>query len=422
MSEHSNRKMMKKILWMLIPCFLCLTVCGCSSFEKEDDGNNPLKDLRLTTKQISFIQEGNQFTGRLLSQVDAYVTHNQEEAWFVSPLSLQMVLAMMLNGAAGETADEICHVLGYGQDEIDAINELSHLLLDKLPTIDKKTDLVMANALFHNNTISLKAPYRQAVSQHYDATLEALDFTKTRESVATINKWGKKQTNGLIPEVIKEVNPMALTYILNALYFKSAWQTPFDKKQTERETFTREDGSTTKVPMMKLSKEFLFSDNSLYQAVHLPFGNGAFKMCILLPKKNHTVKDVLATLSEDGFSPYGSTASVDLWVPRFETKYHIEWKEVLQEMGMVRSFDRNAADFSLMSDRKSYVERILQDAVFKVNEEGAEAAAVTAGIMVLRASGGQPRKVVFHADRPFIYLITETSTGVILFAGKYSGH
>ena len=141
-------------------------------------------------------------------------------------------------------------------------------------------------------------------------------------------------------------------------------------------------------------------------------------MTVLLPRQGKTVRDIAAALGKEGRILFGSEAEVDLWLPRFESKYHIRLNDVLQEMGMVRSFGYGA-DFLAMFDTPSHVAFVQQDAAIKVDEEGTEAAAVT--VIATRKNGAGPaEKVVFHADHPFLYLITESSTGAILFAGKYN--
>ena len=227
----------------------------------------------------------------------------------------------------------------------------------------------------------------------------------------------------MIPSVLDEVDPLALAYLVNALYFKSEWQNKFPKGNTATEKFTREDGSTVKVKMMKLAgSTFNYGENDVYRAVQLPYGNGAFAMTVLLPKKGHRVSEIAKRLAQDGGvvgNEWGGKAIVDLWLPRFETKYHILLNDVLQDMGMNSAFDPNLADLLAMSDRQSHVDFVQQDAAIKVDEDGSEAAAVTV-IGVKFNAIGATREVEFHADHPFLYLITEYSTGVVLFAGQYA--
>lgn len=416
--------MMKKYLWMMTAsCVLGLFAAGCGKIDTDGDRDNAYTPISLTTKQSALVSDGNAFSYRFIGQIDAYARYKEQTDWFVSPLSLQMALGMLLNGAQGQTADEICRMLGYGDGETAEINNYFRLLLDQLPKLDQKTDLALANAIFHNKNIELKAPFREAVNKSYDAQLQALDFSRTKAAAGTINDWCKKQTKGMIPSVLDEADPFALAYLINALYFKSEWQNKFPKGNTATEKFTREDGSTVKVKMMKLAGvEFHYDENDVYRAVQLPYGNGAFAMTVLLPKKGHRVSEIAKRLAQDGGvvgNEWGGKAIVDLWLPRFETKYHILLNDVLQDMGMDSAFDPNLADLLAMSERRSHVDFVQQDAVIKVDEEGTEAAAVTV-IGVKFNAIGSPLEVEFHADHPFLYLITEYSTGAVLFAGEYA--
>lgn len=412
---------MKRIAWILMFALLPFLTVSCGEVIPDDDnGDNPYKPLSLSTKQAGYVAAGNDFAFRFIGQVADQAAKNKEDAWFVSPLSLQLALGMLLNGAQGETADEICGLLGYGKGETADINEFCKLLLKQLPALDKKTKLTLANAIFYNQKLTLKTPFKNTVTDYYSAELKALDFTKGKAAAGTINDWCSRQTNGLIPSVIDNVEAQALAYLINALYFKSEWREKFDKNRTEAETFTQEDGKTDKVKMMKLDgKQFNYRESDAYQAIWLPYGNGAYSMAVLLPKKGHTVQEISGLLAKEGIRT-GSPVETDLWLPRFEMKYHILLNGILQDLGMKRSFNPQTADFLAMSEKASYVDFVQQDAVIKVDEEGTEAAAVTV-IGMMTTAIGPSGKVVFHANRPFLYLITESSTGAVLFAGKYAG-
>ena len=405
---------------MLMIPLLVLAAGSCSRLEDDDDGNNPYRPLSLSTKQTGYVSAGMDFSYRFLEKVDAKTTLEGHDSWFVSPLSLQIALGMLLNGAQGVTAAEICRTLGYGDGETAEINGYCRLMLEQLPKLDKKTELSLANAIFYRKDISLKTPFKNAVSDNYHATLEAMDFSKSAAAVKTINNWCGKQTKGMIPKVLDNVSPDATAYLINALYFKSKWAEQFSKGDTGKETFTDEEGRTLKVDMMKMDdKSFAYNENGICQAVRLPYGNGAYAMTVIHPKAGHTVSELLSS-PEEIPSP-AHRATVDLWLPRFEMKYHVLLNDILRGMGMHTSFDPLAADFLAMSDIPSYVDFVQQDAVIKVDEQGTEAAAVTVIGMRETAMPMPPEKVVFHADRPFLFLISEQSTGAILFAGKYSG-
>ena len=391
---------------------------SCEKPGLDDSGNNPYKALELTTKSAEFAREGNTFAFDFLDRINTA----EEGDFILSPLSMQFLLGMLLDGAQNGTADEICKVLGYGAGEMDAVNEYCLSMMQQLPSLDKKTKLSIANAIFVNKQYSLKDSYKSTVGKYYMAEVANLDFFDGAGALKTINGWCNKQTNGMIPKVLDEVTPDILAYLLNALYFKSQWKEKFPKSNTVNETFTAEGGATKKVPMMKNNKSFLYQDNDDFRVVRLPYGNGAFNMLVILPQSGKTIAEVTSALKDfdwNGFLSGMVSCDVDLWLPKFETKYSKELNEILSDMGMPSSFS-SAADFKAMSDAAMCLSFVKQDAVIKVDEEGTEAAAVSiAGMKATSAGPGE--HIVFHADHPFLYLITESSTGAILFAGKYSG-
>ena len=381
-----------------------------------------LKTLDLPVKSNEFIREGNNFALNFLNRVntDPAVKGN----FIISPLSLQILLGMLLNGAQGQTADEICQVLGYGKGEAEDVNEYCQAMMQQLPQLDSKTQLALANALAVNQEYSLLDSYKKTVGQYYDADVFNLDFFDKEGTTKIINKWCSDHTNGLIDDISPEVTPEMLAILMNALYFKGVWSNPFSQENTGEETFTMESGDTFKVPMMKKNEEgILYQENETFSAVRLFYGKGAFAMTLILPAEGKTVSDVTAALNGDSwreFLMHLESCNADLWVPKFETKSSIKLNDILSDMGMPSSFHSGTADFKAMSDYALCLSLVQQDAIIKVDEEGTEAAAVThAGMIATWVGPGA--NVVFHANRPFLYLITETGRGTILFAGRYSG-
>jgi serpin B len=380
-----------------------------------------LKTLDLPVKSNVFIREGNNFALNFLNRVntDPAVKGN----FIISPLSLQILLGMLLNGAQGQTADEICQVLGYGKGEAEDVNEYCQAMMQQLPQLDSKTQLALANALAVNQEYSLLDSYKKTVGQYYDADVFNLDFFDKEGTTKIINKWCSDHTNGLIDDISPEVIPEMLAIIMNALYFKGIWSNPFSRENTGEETFTMESGDTFKVPMMKKHEEgILYQENETFSAVRLFYGKGAFAMTLILPAEGKTVSDVTAALNGESwreFLMHLESCNADLWLPKFETKFRINLNDILSDMGMPSSFNALTADFKAMSDYALCLSLVQQDAIIKVDEEGTEAAAVSHAGMA--TSVGPGANVVFHADRPFLYLITETGRGTILFAGRYSG-
>lgn len=386
---------------------------------------NPYKALNLSTKSAEFVQKGNAFSFDFIDRVNK--SEDVKGDFITSPLSMQFLLGMVLDGAKGETADEICKVLGYGASEVDSVNAFCLSMLKQLPDLDKQTTLNIANAIVVNQDYTLLDNYKTNVSKFFEAEVSNMDFNDKLGTAAKINKWCYDHTNGLIPKIIDEADPRMLAYLMNALYFKSQWieSLKFSKDDTSTEPFTLENGSKKNVQMMKKpSVELRCNGNDVFSSVILPYGNGAYNMLVILPDEGHTLKDVSASLKGEAWPDFIKMAKfcdVDLWLPKFETTSSLTMNNILSAMGMPTAFNRSKADFTAMSKNALCLSYVQQDAVIKVDEEGTEAAAVTHGGMATTAMPDPNSHVIFHADKPFIYLIYESSTGAILFAGRYSG-
>ena len=391
----------------------------CISCEKLGIDTNPRKSLELTTKATDFVSQGNDFAFDLISRVN----DTAEGDFFISPLSMQFLLGMLLDGADGQTADEICSVLGYGAGEVDDVNDYCLSMLKQLPGLDKKTKLEIANAIVVNQNYSLLDKFKTTTKKYFEAEVSNMDFSDATGTANKINKWCSRHTNGLVPKIIDKVEPDDIVYLMNALYFKSQWKEKFSKSNTAQEPFTREDGSKLNVQMMKQEEDFRYQDNDILRAVCLPYGNWSYTMMVILPAEGKTLDDVIDYLNTESWNAFKRTmvtCDVDLWLPRFESKFEIRLNDLLSSMGMPSAFSPLAANFSAMSNTPLFLSLVQQNAAIKVDEEGTEAAAISFAVgKEMAAAPGE--HVVFHADTPFLYLITESSTGAILFAGKFSG-
>lgn len=409
---------MKHYLLFFALIAMALGNVSCDKAETEEPTDNPYRKLELSTRSTEIVQQGNDFAFRFLENIN----ESSSEDFVISPLSMQFLLGMLLDGAKGQTADEICAVLGYGAGDVDGVNEFCQSLLKQLPELDKKTKLALANAIVANKSFPLLDSYKSMVTEYYEAEVSNKDFSKNKETTKMINKWCSDNTNGLIPEIIKNVDPNVLAYLMNATYFKSQWAEKFPKGSTVKVPFTSVDGSQVSVEMMRNEKHFNYQDNDVLRGVNLPYGNGAYSMMVILPAEGKTLEDVTEYLNAESWADFKRSmvrCHVDLWLPKFETKFEIELNDILSAMGMPSAFDPRKADFTAMSKAALCLSFVKQNAVIKVDEEGTEAAAVSFAGMYTAAAPGQ--HIVFHADKPFLYLITESSTGVVLFAGKYTG-
>ena len=377
------------------------------------------RDVTLTDQQKTFVANNNTFTLKFLKMVND--ADNSGKSFVYSPLSITHVLCMVNDAAESITREEMQNILGFSDKGIKEVNNFCKSLIDGLPKVDTSVQIHIANAIYVNKNYTLKKQFQQDMKGYYRATAESLDFSSPK-TLNRINDWCKKKTNGLIPKILDEVNPEAVSYLLNAIYFKAAWTYPFEVRYTETVTFTTENGPE-KLPMMYQTEEFRYMKNNIFAAVDLPYGDGKWKMTVMLPSKGKNVSNVIDYLVQEGtsFLSQMKRRDVSLKLPRFETESATEdLIGVLKKMGIARAFDESQAEIRNMCNRDVYISRMLQKAHIKVDENGSEAAAVTsADIVCLSASMDEPVK--FFADHPFVYLIREASSGVILFVGRFTG-
>lgn len=394
---------------------------SCEGKHNEIDLNNlpePIK-IDLRSSETEMMSSDQSFAFNLLANVYTEELADEDNSFMISPLSLSMALSMTMNGAEGETKSAIQETLklkGFTSDEIN--NYYKKLRVALLKT-DPSTKLSIANSLWTNQNVLIKDEFVRKNNEFFNSSVRSVNFSDTK-TVREINNWVSSNTNGLIEKVIDNTNPEDLMYLINAIYFKGIWTSEFNKNNTHQKTFTFEDGATVNVDMMSQTDKFNYKEFDDLQLVELPYGNGAFSMLVLLPKGQKKILDIINSLSnsvywselQSGLSEF----EVELYLPKFKTKYSKKLNNVLINMGMGLAFT-NDADFSGMSDIPAKIDFVKQDTYISVDEVGTEAAAVTTVGMVMTSIPEQPQKVIFNANKPFIYVIRENSTGSILFTG-----
>ena len=417
---------MKKHILFAALAALCLSSCQKEDVTIPADELIPRKDIVLTKAQADFVLVNNSFALDLFRRV---AESGEGKSLLISPLSVTIDFGMVNNGAVGTTQQEIYQTLGFEEGSVDGLNAFCQTMMEQSAAVDPSTTLEIANAAIVNSLYpGLKDSFTQTVKSAYDAEVIYKDFGK--ENIQKlVNDWCDKKTHGMIPELLKDpVSPLEYAHFLNAVYFKGIWANKFKKADTQKETFTREDGSKITVSMMHQKNKFPFGGiPGLCTSVTLPYGNQAYRMELLLPVEGKTLSDLVEALAS-GNTYAASSATlggveVDVKIPSFETEYFTSLRDILPQMGIRRAFDPMGADFSAMSSTPNlYVGDVLHKAKIKVDEEGSEAAAVTDIVMEYASAGpGTSQVFEFHADRPFLYLITEISTGAIYFIGQYTG-
>ena len=431
---------MKKLL-LLIPAVVALMGCSSDSTGNDRDDGEMVIDMLPETRSIVLTQEQRAFVGkntdfsfdlfRAISQMPA-----GKKSSIISPISVTYVLGMLNDGAAGNTAKEISSVVGFGEGKTQAVNDFCKKLIDEAPKTDPSVTLEIANIVIGNDYrhVGFEPPYVRDMQDYYRAEITNLDFSQKTETLAEVNGWCNDKTHGMIPEILNEseLKANALLLLMNAIYFKATWAEKFDPVDTRDKTFTTVDGKTQSLPMMHRKALAQYSENDVCTMLNLPYGSGdKWSMKVLLPREGKTVDDVIATLNAESWQQLrynGWSPIVDIEMPRFKTTFETDLVEPLSAMGAPTMFTPDFAEFpNICSNFKQdlYVGLMKQKAAIEVDEEGTKASAVTVAGFVDSAGGPwdieKPMNVDFHANRPFVYVIQEASSGVIFFLGTYRG-
>ena len=398
----------------ILPC-ICdyeeLYSVSCKDFNFSASDFGAPKEIELAEGEQELINSNNGFAFNLFRKARG------EKSKILSPLSITFALGMLNNSAEGQTLQEINQTLGFGEAGADAINAFCQKMLKESNTLDEKTKALIANTIFVNEGCGyrLQEGFVDKVNTYYDAQPQNRDFYDG-ETMDVINQWASDHTMGMIPKVLNEktFKPYSISYLLNALYFKGIWSSPFRKENTQDEPF----GGGDEVPMMHMEKSIGYAENDLYQTVRLPYGNGAYRMDVFLPREGKTVGEVLETLSGSNWQQKYQNTLIDLKLPRFETSTNQPLVQVMAELGMPTAFTEEA-EFPYFCNAPCCISDMFQVAKIKLDEEGTEAAAVT--VIGVETTSMPPVPTSFHANRPFLYVISEQSTGAIFFIGQYTG-
>jgi serine protease inhibitor len=332
---------------------------------------------------------------------------------FISPLSASMALGMTANGANGATYDEMRSTLrlsGATREDVDAGYKS---LITLLRGLDPGTNFSIANSIWYERTFPVEASFVDESKLYFDAQVQALDFGN-QSAVTTVNSWVSGQTDNRIPEILDEIKPGEVMFLVNAIYFKGIWQKQFDKAKTVDAPFYAADGTTATVSMMARGKGVQFAATPEYSAVDLPYGNSAFTMTVVLP--NGDIDTFAESFDQTKWNSLVSSlhaSDMEVFLPRFRMEWKRELVDDLQQLGMRLAFYN--ADFTRMSPLglSLIITRVLQKTFVDVDEEGTEAAAAT-----IVGVGLTSAPAAFRADHPFLVVIRERFSGTILFIGK----
>ena len=419
---------MKKIMLFVALAMLA----GCNKVETVTTGDENVFSSEITVKspvpkrqidrialsgsQKALVSGSNVFSLRLLDNL-----RTEDRSMVFSPLSIALDLAMVANGTSGTARQEILDALGYDGEDITVYNDYCKRLIDGLPAVDLSSRISIANAILADSSYPVKDSFKSAMADNYYSLVESLPFTNWSQVRSRINKWVSDCTEGLIPEMLNESTSASVSILLNALYLKAGLSFPFGDSFSSVFHSGKKDVT---LPFMGGLFQIPYTSNEFFEAVCLPLGNEKLGISVYLPREEVEMEDVIAQLKDrTEWGHWGKTCDVNVRIPKFKTESSFRLIPSLEEIGISQVFQICPFDNMLQSTLPFRVGTVLHKATLSLDENGIEAAAATAiGIdAIAPPSYTQKEYIEFTADRPFLYLVQERTTGIILFAGIFNG-
>ncbi len=410
---------MKKRLIKLIALVMCaamLTGCAASGGVKNlTDGVNAADVTLPEVTDYTMI-------GDLGAGLMQYAAAQEAENPVLSPLSAYLCLAMLMPGANENTKAEFEKILGADWDYVSA---LAADIAAQLEKTGGSTKLDLANSIWTDDDKAvIEEEWLKTVKAYFGPDIYSADLPSDG-ALKAINKWVNDKTNGMIPKLHDEnYDKDTIMVLLNALYMKAEWAHKFDAESTYDREFTKADGSAVTVPFMNMYEAYeSYIKTEDAEGIMLPYDDGRLAFIALKPGSGDArgyassltgakLKELIAAAKADTF--------VTVNMPKFSTGYSVYLTDALKAMGMTDAFDPDLADLSGAGrgvDGPLYISYVFQKVKVDVNEEGTEAAAVTEIATAERCALPADEPIVLTFDKPFVYAIVDTETGVPLFAG-----
>ncbi len=401
---------------LLIGCLLIssIFVINCDNSSTNPDSPKVLPDLTAAEKQLT--EADNRFGLKLFQKI---VAESGDGNVFISPLSVSMALGMTWNGSAGTTREAMTEVLEYGDLTAEEINQSYKNLIDILQQADDQVLFQIANSIWYREGFSVLEAFLSLNQTYFDAVVRSLDFNRS-DAADIINTWVSDKTNEKIEEIVQPpIDPMTVMFLINAIYFKGTWTYEFDQAETKSEPFYISTDNQIECPMMSHKCEHDYFANDLFQAVDLPYGDGNFRMAVILPNYSVDIDSVIKSMDNATWNSWLSQfekTEINLFLPKFKLEYETSLAEVLSQLGMEIAFTPGLADFTnINSGGNLYISKVIHKTFIDFNEEGTEAAAATVVVIDLT---GMVDEIEMRVNRPFIVVLHERHSGTILFIGK----
>lgn len=398
---------MKSVLWETLICLLICALCftGCAN----QAGNTQSYDERFVSSQM----------GLYVELFQSSVLESKGENLLISPLSVQMALALAANGAAGQTREEMERVLG-GSLQLEELNKYLSSYVSALPS-EEKYKLEMANSIWmrdNEEQLKVRESFLKINQDYYKAQPYKAPFDE--HTVTDINDWVKDNTDGMINKIIEHIDPEAMMYLINTVCFDAQWQTQYSEDNVQEGIFTAVSGEKRNVEMMNsLENKFISGRDAVGFIKN--YAGGKYGFAALLPHQNIDIYDYVARL--DAQSLVNTLKNVQdrpvrASIPKFSYEFDLKMNEILADIGMPTAFS-NDADFSAMAETAAgdlSISKVLHKTYITVAEQGTRAGAVTA-IEMTYGSAADDSPMVIELDRPFVFMIIDNASGLPLFMG-----
>lgn len=392
---------------------LLLMGAGC----KKTDISKPDAEV-LNAFDADMVEKSNDFGFNLYKNLAL-----KNENMMISPVSVSLAMEMAYNGAAGATREAMAKALNIQGIDVEQLNKNNRALIYFLTTAAPEVNLNIANSIWMVEDFKFSEVFLETVQDSYQAEAKKLDFTDPK-SAEVINKWVKDQTQGTIDQIVTPpIDPETIMFLINAVYFKGAWTSPFEKELTTDQPFKLADGQTVTVPTMYQSGSFDYLKTADFQALRLPYGEDQqIAMMLFLPNEGVSLEEFQKQLNGDNWSKWISLFEQkegSLMLPKFTMAYEKSLNQPLTELGMGNAFDAGKADFSGLAEDGTagniYISEVKHKTFIEVDEVGTEAAAVTSVEVGVTSMPAYDFELNF--DRPFFYAIQDSESGAIIFIG-----
>lgn len=407
-------KKIKNIYWINYGLALAIAILllGCQG-EGVEPQKNETSIRELSREEQELTRSINDFAFDLIRQA---TRQSSSENIFISPLSVNLAMSLMLNGSAESTQQKIYDALDFKVLTSLEINKAYSELIPFLQQLDPQVDYAIANAVWYDHRNEMSPFYRDVLSAYYDAHVLDINF-RSKRAPTVIQKWIEEQLQYKLPTSLAAIDNGTSLYLTNAVQFTGMWSVPFRKEYTRPAEFYLPNGNSITTDMMYADQAmYRYHQTAQASYIDVPYGNGQYSMTLVMPQTEDSLYQLASNLNTEELQSIlhsADTLRQGLYLPKFAINYQASLKNTLSQLGMGIAFQDSAnfANFFTEANPQPYIGDVLHQAAIEINETGAQAISVTTNLPV------ESNAPSVRIDRSFLFFIRERHSGVILFAG-----